>query len=138
MRFAALTRFRDFGLLVLRFGIGVMFMLHGLPKITGGPDRWAKLGAKMSLIGIDSFPHIWGFLAAVSEFAGGFLLILGFFFRPALVMLFFTMVVAVWSHVDAGDAFTKWSHAAELGILFFALIFIGPGRYSLDEPGGRS
>ncbi|WP_369811116.1 DoxX family membrane protein [Hymenobacter mellowenesis] len=27
----------DFGLLIIRVGIGLMFMLHGYPKLTGGP-----------------------------------------------------------------------------------------------------
>jgi putative oxidoreductase len=33
-----LDRYRDAGLLVLRIGIGVMFMLHGFPKVMGGPE----------------------------------------------------------------------------------------------------
>ena len=30
-------RYHDLGLLVLRVGLGVMFMLHGYPKLMGGP-----------------------------------------------------------------------------------------------------
>lgn len=138
MRFPSLSKFRNFGLLLLRFGTGVMFMLHGLPKITGGPEKWISLGQKMSLLGIESFPQIWGFMAGFTEFVGGFLLILGFFFRPALLGLLFTMIVATLHHFAKGDPFTSWSHSVEAGILFLALLFIGPGRFSLDEPDDRS
>lgn len=130
-----MSRFRNFGLLLLRFGIGVMFMLHGLPKLTGGPERWIKLGTNMQLIGIDFYPVFWGFMAGAAEFVGGFLLIIGFFFRPALVTLLFTMIIAMFSHLNKNESFSDWSHSAEAGILFLALLFIGPGRYSLDEPG---
>ena len=37
---------KDTGLLILRIGIGVMFMLHGLPKITGGTEQWAQMGRR--------------------------------------------------------------------------------------------
>jgi putative oxidoreductase len=130
-----LTAYRDFGLLILRFGIGTMFIFHGLPKIMGGPEKWLTVGSKMSLIGVSFFPEFWGFMAGFAEFVGGFLLILGFFFRPALLMMIFTMVIATMHHLASGDAFSRWSHSAEMGILFVALLLIGPGRFSLDEPG---
>lgn len=117
----------------MRLGLGVMFMLHGLPKFTGGPEKWASIGSKMSLVGIDFLPEFWGFMVAFAEFGGGFLLILGFMFRPALAMLTFTMVIAAIYHIDAGDSFGSTSHSIEAAIVFLALMFIGPGRYSLDE-----
>ena len=39
-----LSRHRDLGLLILRVGIGAMFMFHGWPKISGGPAFWAQVG----------------------------------------------------------------------------------------------
>ena len=35
-----LDKYRDIGLLFLRIGIGVMFIMHGLPKLIGGPEKW--------------------------------------------------------------------------------------------------
>ncbi len=30
----------DFGILVFRLGIGLMFIFHGYPKLVGGPEKW--------------------------------------------------------------------------------------------------
>jgi putative oxidoreductase len=135
--FMALLRtrysYKNTGLLLLRIGIGIMFILHGWPKMFGGPERWAKLGANMQLLGIDFAPEFWGFMAAFAETVGGALLVLGLFFRPVTVLLVFTMLIATLRHVSAGDGFAGYSHALEAAILFFALYFIGPGKYSLDK-----
>lgn len=132
MIFQKLDQHRDKGLLILRVGIGTMFMCHGLPKLIGGPEVWTKLGGALSAIGVNFAPAFMGFVAAISEFGGGLLLILGLLTRPACFFLFSTMVVATMMHVKNGDPFMKYSHALEAGILFFSLLFIGPGKLSLD------
>ena len=125
--------FRHSGLLMLRLGIGIMFMLHGWPKIAGGLEKWSAIGGAMSNFGIDFMPGLWGFLAAFAEFFGGFLFAIGLFFRPVTLLLFFTMLVATIKHISIGDGFSGYSHALESAILFFSFLFIGPGRYSFDE-----
>ena len=125
--------FRDFGLLLLRVGIGFAFMMHGFPKITGGPAFWEKVGSAMGNVGISFAPTLWGFLAAFAEFGGGFLLLLGLFFRPVTLLLFITMCVATLNHISQGDEFNGYSHSLEAAILFISLYFIGPGRISLDN-----
>ena len=133
MIFQKLDKHRDSGLLILRVGIGIMFMIHGFPKLSGGPEKWAKLGGAVSALGINVSPTFMGFMAAISEFGGGLLLVLGLFTRPACFFLLSTMVVATLMHVKSGHAFVKYSHAFESAILFFSLLFIGPGKISLDE-----
>ena len=130
----SLSRYQDFGLLVLRLGLGVMFMLHGLPKIMGGPDKWHSLGAATAHVGIHFAPTLFGFLAALSEFGGGICLIIGLAFRPACLMMCSTMVVASAMHLGTGDDLAKGaSHAVELAFVFFGLATVGPGRYSVDK-----
>ncbi|KQR71805.1 DoxX family protein [Pedobacter sp. Leaf176] len=128
-----LGKYRNTGLLLLRLGIGTMFIIHGFPKLAGGPAGWANLGGSMKVIGIDFFPVFWGFMAAISETFGGFLLIVGLFFRPALILLISTMIIAALVHFAKGDGLQGASHAIELGIVFFGLLFIGPGKYSVDK-----
>ncbi len=126
-------KYRDIGLLILRLGIGIMFMGHGLPKLIAGPEKWLILGGTMKALGVDFAPMVWGFMAGFSEFVGGMLLALGFFTRPACFFLLTTMIVATSMHISKGDPFLKYSHAMEAGFLFLSLIFIGPGKYSLDD-----
>lgn len=128
-----LGKYRDFGLLALRLGVGVMFLFHGWPKLTGGPDKWAALGQSMGYLGIHVVPVFWGFMAAVSEFFGGACLILGVVFRPACLLLVCTMAVAATMHFGRGDSLQTASHAIELGFVFFGLLFIGPGRYGFGR-----
>ena len=110
-----------------------MFLCHGVPKLTGGPATWTKLGGAMSLIGLDFGHTFMGFMAAISESGGGLLLAMGLLTRPACFFLLSTMTVATTMHVQSGHPFVKYSHALEAGILFFSLLLIGPGRISLDE-----
>ncbi len=128
-----LDQHRDKGLLILRVGIGIMFMCHGFPKLIDGPEKWIKLGGALSVVGINIAPTFMGFMAAISEFGGGLLLVLGLLTRPASFFLLITMIVATLMHMGKGDPFMKYSHALEAAILFFSLIFIGPGKISLDE-----
>jgi len=132
-----LDQYRNPGLLILRIGIGVMFMLHGFPKLMGGPDLWTRLGGATASIGVDFAPTFMGFMAAFAEFGGGLLLILGLLTRPACLLLCVTMIVATAMHVQNGDGFNRYSHALEASILFFSLLLIGPGKLSLDEMWSR-
>lgn len=126
------SRHLDWALLVLRVGIGIMFMFHGYPKMTGGPEVWAQYGMRgVGSIGIDTLHTFWGFMAAFSELVGGFCVAIGLLFRPALVLMFITMVFAALSHIVSGRGSPY--HAMESGTLFLSLIWIGAGRFSLDE-----
>jgi len=128
-----LGKYRNTGLLLLRIGLGIMFIIHGFPKLAGGPGGWTSLGGSMKVIGIDFMPIFWGFMAAATETFGGFLLIVGLFFRPALMLLIMTMIIAALVHFSEGEGLQGASHAIELAIVFIGLIFIGPGKYSVDK-----
>jgi putative oxidoreductase len=132
--FSFLDRYRDAGLLLLRIGFGLAFLVHGIPKIIGGPEKWAALGGAMATLGVTAAPTLWGLMAALSETVGGLLLMLGLFFRPACLSLAVTMAVALNMHVTKGDPFPVYSHALEDGIVFLSLMLIGPGKYALKWP----
>jgi putative oxidoreductase len=124
-------KYRDFGLLVLRVGMGAMFVGHGIPKVLGGPAKWEALGAAMRNLGVDFAPTVWGLLAALSEAGGGVLLAAGVLHLPACLMLLATMLVACVMHVSHGDDFVTTSHAAEAAIVFLALALTGPGPWRI-------
>lgn len=131
--FSALNKYSNFGLLLMRAGLGVMMIIHGLPKITGGPEKWVKIGGAMSNLGVHFFPVGWGFAAAVAEAIGGVLIVLGLAFRPACLMILFTMIVAATMHLSKGETLMESSHAIELAFAFFGMLFVGPGKYSVDK-----
>ena len=131
--FNSLDKHRDLGILILRFGIGLMFIFHGWPKISGGTEIWVKLGMAMKFMGIGFAPAFWGFMSASAEFFGGILIAAGLLTRPVAMMLAFNMLVAVVLKFSTGAGLGGASQAIEVGIIFLSLILIGPGKYSIDE-----
>ena len=124
---------RELGILLLRVGIGLMFVYHGWPKISGGTETWVKLGTAMNFLGIGFAPGVWGFMSAATEFFGGILIAIGLLTRPVAMILAFNMAVAVVLKLSTGAGLGGASQAIEVGIVFLSLIFIGPGKYSVDE-----
>ena len=128
-----LSNFRDGALLFLRVALGGFFIYaHGWPKLAGGLAKWQIDGRAMKHLGINFWPGFWGFAAAFSESIGVAFLILGLFFRPSSLLLVITMGVTALSEYR-GHVFGEASHALELALVFTALIFIGPGKYSVDK-----
>ncbi len=128
-----MERFTDFGILLLRIGLGAMMAWHGFPKFTGGVAAWTEIGGAMSHLGVGIYPVFWGFCAAAIEFFGGIALVFGLFTRLVSLLLCFTMAVAAVMHLSIGDGLQVASHAIELAVVFLAVVFIGPGRFSVDR-----
>jgi putative oxidoreductase len=131
--FSNLGKYKNTGLLIIRVGLGIMFMFHGYPKLLGGTESWTAMGNAMKFTGISFYPAVWGLLAAVTETFGGVLILLGLAFRPASILLAVTMIVASIMHLKSGDGLGGASHAIEAAIVFIGLTFIGPGKYSVDK-----
>ena len=128
-----LSNFRDGALLFLRVALGGFFIYaHGWPQLAGGLAKWKVTGLAMRHLGISFWPGYWGFMAAFAESVGVGLLMLGLFFRPSALLLAVTLGVAALSEYRAHGLDTA-AHALELALVFTALIFIGPGKYSLDK-----
>ena len=126
------SEYKNFGLFLIRVYIGIVFILHGYPKMFGGTMEWAGLGAfGMSSIGVDFFLPFWGFMAAFSEFVGGICLVIGIFSRPAALLIFVTMVFAALFHITSGKG--SADEAIQLGVIVSALFIFGPGKFSLDH-----
>ena len=134
MALSFLSKYKDFGLFILRLGIGLGFMLvHGWPKISGGPEFWVKQGASMGNLGIHFAPLFWGFMSSITEFGGGALLILGLFTRPVAFFMMCNMIVAITFHLTHLDPWARVIYPIEMISVFIALFFTGPGKLSLDN-----
>jgi putative oxidoreductase len=127
----------DFGILLLRLGIGLpVLVLHGWDKISGGSAQWTQIGSSMTLLGLGFAPTFWGFMAAFSEFFASAFIVLGLLFRPMTLLLAFTMFVAVLVHLNMpaenpNSGILGASHALELMVVYVALFFAGAGRFSV-------
>ena len=122
----------DYGMLILRiFPSFYLFYNHGLNKLTNGVSSWEWLGkAVMPLIGID-FGHVYfGFLAAFSEGVLTILVAIGFWTRISSFFISITMFFAGLYHIVDGDS----AESAFIYLsIYVAIIFLGSGRYSLDN-----
>ncbi len=124
---------KDLGLLLLRVGIGLIFIRYGYFKIVGGPEKWLWLGSKMSHLGITFVPVLWGFIAAASEFIGGIMLVVGLGTRIAAFFMGCVMAVAVVMHFSQGDGFSGYAHALSLLIVFLSIFISGGGACSIEH-----
>ncbi len=120
--------YEDLGLLVLRIGLGIVFVLHGWQKIKN-PGQWAqKLG----------LAPIFGILVSVGEFFGGLGILFGFLtqiaaFGPLLVMLgALRYHIFVWKHKFINLEGGSWEYPFFLAIAALAIALLGAGAYSLD------
>lgn len=115
-------------LLVLRLWVGLNFVLvHGLPKIA---DPWAFINSEM----VQRFPIpvVLGWLAMLSEVAGGAMLVLGLWTRVAALGILGTMLGAAFV-VHGADPWTRKEFALAYAVIALFLLINGGGDYSLDR-----
>jgi putative oxidoreductase len=120
------------GLLLLRVWLGAMMIVHGQGKVLG--DN-AKFMAGVAELGFP-VPEFFGWAAALSEFVGGILLVLGFGTRITSIMVAITMAVAAFMG-HAGDPFRVRELALTYLVLAIVVCLLGPGRVSIDAAIGR-
>ena len=124
--------YHSYGLLLLRIiGGSMMVYNHGWGKITAGPEKWNRLGhALTDIIGFEFLSTFFGFMAAFSESVCALLIVIGLFTRPPLILIFFTMSVAIMNHIIDNEM-------PELAIMYCLLSLVlmvsGPGKLSLDQ-----
>jgi len=131
-------------LLLLRACVGVLFLLHGYPKITH-LRQWAN-----SL----HMPIFLCFLSALSMLLGGICLILGFLTLLASLPILGSMAFAMFLEISQGLPFVardpylippeqykgpkgqgeppNWEKAFMYCLMLIAIAVLGPGAYSLD------
>ena len=134
---AASATFDALGKLVLRLSVGILMLMHGIDKVGSGVDGIVGMVAKAGL------PGQFGYLVYVGEVLAPVLVIIGLWTRPAALLMFVTMIVAIWL-VHPNDLFQLTRNggwALELQGLFLfgslAIALLGAGRYSAGGAGGR-
>lgn len=125
-----LEKLKPLALLLLRLGLGAIFIYHGFPKLFTHAHQTLQEFPKMG------FPTYFGYVAGVVEFFGGWLLVLGLFTRIAALLLAGEMAVAIVRvHLPQGGflAVGNYQFPLALAVGAFALVALGAGAISLDR-----
>src|ERR1035437_5441298 len=107
-------------LLLLRVGLGAVFVFHGSQKVFDGLAS-EKFLAMMQGMGLPLLPPaVWAGMAAWSELLGGGLVLVGLLTRLAAVPLIVTMLVAI-ATVTGKNGFDSMNHGYEYNIVLLAM-----------------
>jgi putative oxidoreductase len=148
LRITAPAAATSWALLVLRLGLGVVMLPHGLQKtlgLFGGPGFGAALQFLSNAAHLPTYVAV---LPILAESLGALLLIVGLLTRLAAFAIAVDMLVAAllvhvpngffmnWTGQQKGEGFEYHILAIAIGL---ALVIAGAGRYSLDAAffGGR-
>jgi putative oxidoreductase len=116
--------YKDYSLLLLRLGVGGIFIVQGVIKFLGGLDGVASYLAQHGI----PFPGVMAPAVVAVEFFGGLAIVLGTSTRLAALLLSVVMIVAMATVTLAkGFAGGYDLNLALLGGLL-CLLLAGPGR----------
>lgn len=127
----------DWGKLLLRAGLAILMLFHGISKLLNGLDPIVGLLAKTGM------PPALAYLVFVGEIVAPALLLIGIWSRLAAFIIAINMVVAVLL-AHTGQLFTltgTGGWALELQAFYLltavAIILLGAGRYSIAGVSGK-
>ena len=129
--FDSQNRKMNFGLLIMRLGLTAVLFLHALPKLFDGMHRWKSVGMDSSPINIGLPPAVLGFSILLLETLGAVSFVFGYFFRAACTILFFLFSLYFFIYFQKPGYYTLMLWSLGLAAVFFGLIYVGPGRYSI-------
>jgi putative oxidoreductase len=127
----------DWASLVLRFGIGLMFVAHGMqlalgkfggPGVTGFSQMLSKMGFAPAIL--------WSYLAGYTTLIGGLFLLLGICVRlSAFSLLIFITVAAVTAHLPKGFFLQNGGYEYNfiIACACVALMILGGGKFGITK-----
>ena len=128
--FISQDRQTDSGLLVMRLGLAAVLLIHSLPKLFAGSPSWQSVGTTLGFINVGVPVAILGFVMLLLEALGAISLVFGYFFRISCIILFIIFGLYFFNYFRIGyQTLMLWS--AGLATVFFGLVYVGPGRYTI-------
>ena len=124
-----LEKLKPLALLLLRIGLGLIFIYHGYPKL-------AHMHRTLQAFPQMGFPSYFAYIAAILEFFGGWLLIFGLFTRITALLLAGEMAIAILRvHLPQGGvlAVSNYQLPLAMAVGAFALVAVGAGAISIDR-----
>jgi putative oxidoreductase len=124
-----LDRLQPLALFIMRLVLGAIMLVHGYHKIFGGMHHFVQTVTGLGM------PAWLAYVAAVTEFFGGMLILLGLFTRCAAFAICIDLSVAI-AKVHFHNGLTGnggYEFPLAVAALAFALIFFGAGPIALDH-----
>lgn len=124
-----LKKLEPFAVLLLRCGLGLVFMVHGFPKLFGDTERYIEAFRNIGL------PAFFSYGTGAIEFFGGAALAFGLRIPVAGLLLLLDMCGAMWKYnlSEGLYAVREYELPLVLGLGSLAVAAIGGGRFSLDR-----
>lgn len=128
-----MTNNADYAALLLRLGLGTMFVAHGLLKVMiytlpGAAGFFEQVG----------FPGWTAYVVTYAEIGGGLLLLAGIGVRVVSLALITVLAGALVVHFGSGWVFSNpnggWEYPAFLIITSVVQALLGPGKFVLRLP----
>jgi putative oxidoreductase len=128
--FSSQDRQSNSGLLIMRLGLAAVLLIHSLPKLFAGFHSWQSVGTTLGFINVGLPTEVLGFSLLLLEALGAVSLMFGYIFRIACIILFIIFGLYCFNYFSIGyRTLMLWS--AGLAAVFFGLIYVGPGRYTI-------
>ena len=128
-----MTNNTDYAALILRIGLGTMFIAHGLLKVMvytlpGAAGFFEQVG----------FPGWTAYAVTYAEIGGGLLLLAGIGVRTVSLALITVLAGALFVHFGAGWVFSNpnggWEYPAFLILASIVQALLGPGKFAVRLP----
>jgi putative oxidoreductase len=126
-----MEKLRPLALLLLRIGLGAIFVYYGYPKFFGRTREHLD-----EMVHVNHLPAYFVYIAGALELGGGSMLVAGLFTRITAFLLSGEMAIAMWK----GEHFflqplavDQYGLALALCVGAFALATFGAGPVSLDR-----
>ncbi|MEZ5528503.1 MAG: DoxX family protein [Porticoccaceae bacterium] len=128
-----MTYYQSLAALILRLGVGILILLHGIAKILN-PGTLDFIGGKLSNFGL---PGELAYLVYIGEVLAPLMIIFGYFNRLGAIIIVINMITAILLvHAQEMFSLTKnggWALELQgmflLGAITVALL--GTGKYAL-------
>lgn len=123
---------QNIGLLILRIGLGLLMIFHGVAKLKNG------VGGIEEMLGGAGLPGFIAYGAYIGEIIAPILMIIGYRTKIASLLMIATMLIAIFlANADKISSLTpSGGLAIELPALFLtgalALVFTGGGKLALS------
>jgi putative oxidoreductase len=126
---SSITKNHDLALLLLRIGVGLIFIYAGWGKITGieGTQQFfGNIGIPMA--------GIMAWVVAIVELVGGLMVLTGYKIQiPALLLATVMLVAILTTKLGNDNMFQSMRLDLLLLLVNLSLAILGSGKYSLDD-----